>query len=140
MMCGIASKYLDRSAGLLDNGQSVKLVISLRSTDSSNAEILEKIRTEGITLSAMPSACNIPSSATSTSSSALVSSKPAARPSLGSRLKQSGMFWTVRGANSIIGLALLSPQRSLRGLLGEPPSGLTPISMSRAHNRTSSFD
>ena len=36
---------------------------------------------------------------------------------IGSRLKQSGMFWTVRGANAIIAL-VLPPQRPLRGLLG----------------------
>jgi len=50
---------------------------------------------------------------------------------IGSRLKQSGMFWTVRGANSII--AMLSSQRPLRGLLGVAAGGLIPTSMSPAH-------
>ena len=37
---------------------------------------------------------------------------------IGSRLKRSGMFWTVRGANAIIALRCCRLSGSLRGLLG----------------------
>jgi hypothetical protein len=38
---------------------------------------------------------------------------------VGVRFKQSGMFWTVRGANAIIALRWLPLQSEVRGLLGE---------------------
>ena len=44
---------------------------------------------------------------------------------VGSRLKRSGMFWTVAGANAILGPTLLLPQRTLRGLLGGSPCRLS---------------
>ena len=37
---------------------------------------------------------------------------------IGARLKRAGMRWTVAAANAILALALLHPQRPLRGLLG----------------------
>ena len=40
------------------------------------------------------------------------------RTVIGERLKQSGMRWSVRGANAIIALALLHYVRPLRGFLG----------------------
>jgi len=48
----------------------------------------------------------------------------------GSRLKQSGMFWTVRGANSIIALRCCHLERALRGLLGIAPDRLISTFMS----------
>lgn len=46
-------------------------------------------------------------------------------------LKQSGMFWTVCGANAIIALAMLPPQWPLRNLLGGAPGSMTSTFMSR---------
>ena len=60
---------------MLDKGKIEKLVLSLRSIDSNNPEVLEKIRIEA-----------------------------GCKTVIGSRLKQSGMFWTVPGANAIVAL------------------------------------
>jgi len=46
----------------------------------------------------------IPSSANNTSSLGRASLKRVCKTIIGSRTKQSGMFWTVRGANAIITL------------------------------------
>ena len=40
---------------------------------------------------------------------------------IGSRLKRSGMFWTVRGANAVIALRCCRHSRQFRRLLGAPP-------------------
>jgi hypothetical protein len=39
---------------------------------------------------------------------------------IGERLTQSGMHWTVRGADAIIALTMREAQRTLRRLLGTP--------------------
>jgi hypothetical protein len=57
---------------LLDKGKLEKLVLSLRSTESTNADVLDKIRTEATTSSDMPNVCVTRSSAVSTCSLALV--------------------------------------------------------------------
>jgi hypothetical protein len=45
---------------------------------------------------------------------------------IGSRLKQSGMFWTVRGANAIIALRCCHLNGRFENLLGgASPDGLT---------------
>jgi hypothetical protein len=66
---------------LLDKGKIDKLALSLRSTESSHADVLEKIRTEADYFER--NAQRIPSSVVSTCLSAPVSSKPVARPSSG---------------------------------------------------------
>jgi len=58
------------------------------------------------------------------------------KPIIGSRCKQSGMFWTVRGANSILALRLLPIQRPLRGLLGSAPGGVISTFMSHTRRET----
>jgi hypothetical protein len=55
----------------------------------------------------MPNACATPNSAASTCQHLFVSSgviEAGCKTVVGSRLKQSGMFWTVRGANAIVAL------------------------------------
>ncbi|HEY6342295.1 MAG TPA: hypothetical protein VIY49_12445, partial [Bryobacteraceae bacterium] len=52
---------------------------------------------------------------------------------IGQRLKQSGMFWTVSGANSILALRCQHLNGRFCGLLGRPPGGLISTSMSCAH-------
>jgi hypothetical protein len=76
----------------------------------------------------MPNAYATPSFAASAYLSAPASSKPAARPSSvpGSRLKQSGMFWTVAGPALSLP-PLLPPQPPIRGLLGGSPGRLIPL-------------
>jgi hypothetical protein len=89
---------------LLDEGKIEDLVAALRSIDSSSPELAEKSASRSDTLQTIPSACATPNFAVSAYSLALASSKLAAKTIIGSRCKQSGMFWTVRGANAILAL------------------------------------
>ena len=50
---------------------------------------------------------------------------------IGSRLKQSGMFWTVRGANAIIALRCCHLNGRFEDYWEAPPGRLTSTSMSR---------
>ena len=52
----------------------------------------------------MPSAGAIPNSVANICLSAPASLEAGCKTVIGSRLKQSGMFWTVRGANAIVAL------------------------------------
>ena len=52
---------------------------------------------------------------------------------IGSRLKQSGMFWTVRGANAIIALRCCHLNGRFEDYWEAPPGGLTSTFMSRTH-------
>jgi hypothetical protein len=89
---------------LLDKGKIEKLVRSLRSIDSTNAEVLEKARTEAEYFERNAERMRYP---TFRRQHLFVGSgviEAGCKTVIGSRLKQSGMFWTVRGANSIIAL------------------------------------
>jgi glycosyltransferase involved in cell wall biosynthesis len=72
------------------------LYLRLRSRKSSAYRRPTSIKT--------PSACSFPSSLDNTCLSVPVSLKPDVKTVIGSRLKQAGMFWSVRGANAIIAL------------------------------------
>jgi hypothetical protein len=89
---------------LLDEGKIEDLVASLRSIDSSNPELAEKLRieadyfekhTERMRYSAYRAQHLFVGSGVIEAGCKTV---------IGSRLKRSGMFWTVRGANAIIAL------------------------------------
>lgn len=89
---------------LLDKGKIEKLVASLRSIDSTNAEVLEKIRVEANYFETNAQRMRYPKFR---SQHLFVGSgviEAGCKTVIGSRLKQSGMFWTVRGANAIIAL------------------------------------
>lgn len=89
---------------LLDQGKIEKLVIALRSIDSTNAEVLEKLRTEADYFETNTARMRYPKFR---SQHLFVGSgviEAGCKTVIGSRLKQSGMFWTVRGANAIIAL------------------------------------
>ncbi len=51
------------------------------------------------------------------------------RTVIGSRLKQSGMFWTVRGANAIIACDVVTSMAASK-IIGRADGGLTSTSMS----------
>jgi hypothetical protein len=114
---------------LLDKGKIEKLVLALRSTASTNAEVLEKIRTEAAYFERNADRMQYPKFRRQHLFVGSGVIEAGCRTVIGARLKQSGMFWTVRGANSII--ALRSPQWPLRGLLGGSPRRLTSTFMSR---------
>jgi hypothetical protein len=89
---------------LLDKGKIDKLVLALRSLVSTNPEVVEKIRTEADYFERNAARMRYP---TFRRQHLFVGSgviEAGCKTVIGSRLKQSGMFWTVRGANAIIAL------------------------------------
>ena len=89
---------------LLDKGKIEKLVTAIRALDSANPEVVEKIRLEADYFERNTERMRYP---TFRRQHLFVGSgviEAGCKTVIGSRLKQSGMFWTVRGANSIIAL------------------------------------
>jgi hypothetical protein len=89
---------------MLDKGKIEKLLLSLRSTESSNAEVLEKIRTEADYFERNAERMRYPKFRRHHLFVGSGVIEAGCKTVVGSRLKQSGMFWTVRGANAIIAL------------------------------------
>jgi hypothetical protein len=89
---------------LLDKGKIEKLVLSLRSTQSTNAEALEKIRTEADYFERNAERMRYPKFRRQHLFVGSGVIEAGCKTVIGSRLKKSGMFWTVRGANAIIAL------------------------------------
>jgi hypothetical protein len=89
---------------LLDEGKIEELVAGLRATDSINPELLEKIRTEADYFDNNKERMRYPKFR---SQHLFIGSgviEAGCKTIIGSRCKQSGMFWTVRGANAILAL------------------------------------
>jgi len=89
---------------LLDKGKIEKLVDTLRSTVSINPEVLEKIRTEADYFERNAQRMCYPKFRRQHLFVGSGVIEAGCKSVIGSRLKQSGMFWTVRGANAIIAL------------------------------------
>jgi hypothetical protein len=89
---------------LLDKGKIEKLVGSLRSLDSANPEVLEKIRTEADYFQRNAERMRYPKFRRQHLFVGSGVIEAGCKTVIGSRLKRSGMFWTVRGANSIVAL------------------------------------
>jgi hypothetical protein len=89
---------------LLDKGKIEKLVLSLRATESLNAEVLEKIRIEAEYFERNADRMRYPKFRRQHLFVGSGVIEAGCKTVIGSRLKQSGMFWTVRGANTIIAL------------------------------------
>jgi hypothetical protein len=89
---------------LLDKGKIEKLVVALRSLDSQSAELLEKIRLEADYLERNAERMRYPKFRRQHLFVGSGVIEAGCKTVIGSRLKQSGMFWTVRGANSVIAL------------------------------------
>lgn len=88
----------------LDKGKIEKLVLALRSIETTNPEVAEKLRTEAEYFERNAERMRYPKFR---SQHLFVGSgviEAGCKTVIGSRLKQSGMFWTVRGANAIIAL------------------------------------
>jgi hypothetical protein len=89
---------------LLDKGKIEKLVLALRSIKSTNTYVLQKIRIEADYFARNAERMRYP---TFRRQHLFIGSgviDASCRTVIGSRLKRSGMFWTVRGANSILAL------------------------------------
>jgi hypothetical protein len=89
---------------LLDKGKIEKLVLSLRLIDSTNPDVIEKIRLEADYFEKNAARMRYPKFRRQHLFVGSGVIEAGCKTVIGSRLKQSGMFWTVSGANSIIAL------------------------------------
>jgi hypothetical protein len=89
---------------LLDKGKIEKLVLALRSTASTNPEVVDKLRIEADYFEKNAERMRYPKFRRQHLFVGSGVIEAGCKTVIGSRLKQSGMFWTVRGANAIIAL------------------------------------
>jgi hypothetical protein len=89
---------------LLDKGKIEKLVAAIRSVHSTNAEVAEKLRTEADYFETNTERMRYPKFRRQHLFVGSGVIEAGCKTVIGSRLKQSGMFWTVRGANAILAL------------------------------------
>jgi len=89
---------------LLNKGKIEKLVSAFRAIDSTNPEVIEKIRTEANYFERNAERMRYPKFRRQHLFVGSGVIEAGCKTVIGSRLKQSGMFWTVRGANAIIAL------------------------------------
>ena len=89
---------------MLDKGKIEKLVLSLRSIESNNQEVIEKIRIETAYFERNAERMRYPKFRRQHLFVGSGVIEAGCKTVIGSRLKQSGMFWTVRGANAIVAL------------------------------------
>lgn len=88
----------------LDKGKIEKLVASLRSIHTTDADLAEKLRTEADYFTTNASRMRYPKFRKQHLFVGSGVIEAGCKTVIGSRLKQSGMFWTVRGANAILAL------------------------------------
>jgi hypothetical protein len=89
---------------LLDRGKIKKLVDALRSIHAANPQVAEKIRSEADYFERNAERMRYPRFRRQHLFVGSGVIEAGCRTVIGSRLKQSGMFWTVRGANTILAL------------------------------------
>jgi hypothetical protein len=89
---------------LLDKGKIEKLVTSIRSLSSDNPEVSEKIRIEADYFERNGDRMRYPKFRRQHLFVGSGVIEAGCKTVVGSRLKRSGMFWTVRGANAILAL------------------------------------
>jgi len=97
-------RWVMRQQNNLDQGQIDKLVRSLRSVEPSHAELAQKIRTEADYFEKNAGRMNYPQFRRQHLFVGSGVIEAGCKTVIGSRLKQSGMFWTIRGANAILAL------------------------------------
>ena len=88
----------------LDGGKIEELVQSLRSIDSSNPELAKNLLTEAAYFESNAERMRYPKFRSLHLFVGTGVIEAGCKTVIGSRLKQSGMFWTVRGANAILAL------------------------------------
>ena len=89
---------------LLDKGKIEKLVGALRSIGSANPEVVKEIRTEADYFQRNAERMRYPQFRRQHLFVGSGVIEAGCKTVIGSRLKRSGMFWTVRGANAILAL------------------------------------
>jgi len=88
----------------LDRGKIEQLVVSLRALDTGNLEVAEKIRTEANYFERNAERMRYPKFRRQHLFAGSGVIEAGCKTVIGSRLKQSGMFWTVRAANAVLAL------------------------------------
>jgi hypothetical protein len=88
----------------LDKGKIEKLVAALRATQNNNPEVAEKLRIEADYFEKNTNRMRYPQFRAQHLFVGSGVIEAGCRTVIGTRLKQSGMFWTVRGANAILAL------------------------------------
>ena len=96
--------WMKKHQRLLDKGKIEKLVLTLRSIDSTNSEVIEKLRIETNYFERNAERMRYPRFRRQHLFVGSGVIEAGCKTVIGSRLKQSGMFWTVRGANAIVAL------------------------------------
>jgi hypothetical protein len=89
---------------LLEKGKIEKLVLSLRSIDADNPDVAEKMRTEADYFARNAERMRYPQFRRQHLFVGSGVIEAGCKTVIGSRLKRSGMFWTMRGANAILAL------------------------------------
>lgn len=89
---------------LLDKGKIEKLVEAIRSIHSPNSDLIEKLRIEADYFERNAERMRYPKFRRQHLFVGSGVIEAGCKTVIGSRLKQSGMFWTVRGANAILAL------------------------------------
>ena len=96
--------WMKKHQRLLDKGKIEKLVLSLRSIASTNPEVIEKLRIEAAYFERNAERMRYPKFRHQHLFVGSGVIEAGCKTVIGSRLKQSGMFRTVRGANAIVAL------------------------------------
>jgi hypothetical protein len=89
---------------MLDKGKIEKLVLTLRAIDSTHPEAIDRIRIEANYFERNAERMRYPKFRRQHLFVGSGVIEAGCKTVIGSRLKQSGMFWTVRGANAIVAL------------------------------------
>jgi len=97
-------RWVMRQQAKLDSGEIEKLVHSLRSLDTTNPELADQIRIEADYFERNAARMRYPEFRRQHLFIGSGVIEAGCKTVIGSRLKQSGMFWTVQGANAIITL------------------------------------
>ena len=101
---GSQKAWMNIHQKLLEKGKIEKLVLSLRSIDAEHPEVAEKIRTEADYFARNAERMRYPRFRRQHLFIGSGVIEAGCKTVIGSRLKRSGMFWTVRGANAILSL------------------------------------
>jgi hypothetical protein len=96
--------WMKKHQRLLDRGKIEKLILTLRAIESTNPEVIEKLRTETNYFERNAERMRYPKFRRQHLFVGSGVIEAGCKTVVGSRLKQSGMFWTVRGANAIVAL------------------------------------
>jgi hypothetical protein len=97
-------RWVMRQQAKLDGGHIEKLLATLRSIDAATPELADKIRTEADYFERNAARMRYPEFRRQPLFIGSGVIEAGCKTVIGCRLKQSGMFWTVRGANAIIAL------------------------------------